>query len=368
MTRILHVISSLVGGGAETQLKLLMEKSRDKNLEVGVIFLYDDKELSDRRGITFYKLSRGRKMDLIGLSKRIFRAIDDFKPDLIHTWLPEIMCIPAALYARQIGIPCLGAQRRSLAKNVGWRCKLRDIFIPINHLLNERVVTNFSHDNEPFYIKFILDRRMATTVRNGLENCHILNPKVGSFLREEAFKLIFVGRLVKHKNVDLLISAISELIADGLDVQLSIYGEGVERDTLHEQATRLGLIKSNAIEFCGYSSKWRDHSSPYDCFVLPTSAEGMPNVLIEAMSAGLPTITTSIYEISSFVENRVQSLLVEPESSESIVAGIKEVMSDLQLRGRLINGGSDLAKTFSVDSMAESYFCIYSEMLGRQAY
>ena len=61
MTRILHVISSLVGGGAETQLKLLMEKSRDKNLEVGVIFLYDDKELSDRRGITFYKLSRGRK-------------------------------------------------------------------------------------------------------------------------------------------------------------------------------------------------------------------------------------------------------------------------------------------------------------------
>lgn len=361
--RILHIISALSGGGAETQIKLLLKSLCERNCDVGVLFLRDDDEFNDRHGISFYKISRGNKFNLFSLSSRIFSVIDDFKPDLVHTWLPEILCIPAALYSRYNGIPCLSSQRRSLAHNMNLMCKFRDIFIPINHIIANRVVTNFSYENEPFLIKYILKKRMAKIIPNAVQD--VINKRniTSNFLKKDSFKLIYVGRLVPHKRVDLLIKAVAEIVSMGLNVQLSIYGEGVANDELLGLADKLDLIKNDKVEFCGYCSTWTSFATAYDCFVLPTTAEGMPNVLIEAMSLGLPTVTTSIYEISSLVMNKKHSLLVNPDSLRSLVIGIREIMLDSQLRQRIINGGMDLSNSFSVSKMADSYYSIYTEML-----
>lgn len=116
--RILHITSALVGGGAETQLKLLMRGLADRGHEVGVVFLYDDPDFKERDGIKCFQIERGTKLDFSGLCSRIAAAINEFAPDVVHTWLPEIMTSPAVLHCRRSGIPCLSAQRRSLRESL----------------------------------------------------------------------------------------------------------------------------------------------------------------------------------------------------------------------------------------------------------
>ena len=110
--RILHVNYALVGGGAETQLKMLMNGLVKNGHDVGVIFIKDDVSFKNRKGISFC-IPRGKKWGFLRLYKHIGEAISVFKPDVVHAWLPEFMTIPTTLYCKIHSIPCVSAQRRA---------------------------------------------------------------------------------------------------------------------------------------------------------------------------------------------------------------------------------------------------------------
>lgn len=105
----------------------------------------------------------------------------------------------------------------------------------------------------------------------------------------------FVGRLVKLKGVDLLISAFADLLVKNPHLTLQIVGDGEERGSLEKQVQSLGL--EGVVEFLGFQEKEeiQQRLLPFwDVFVNPSLQEGLPTTVIEALFAQCITVATDV--------------------------------------------------------------------------
>ena len=92
----------------------------------------------------------------------------------------------------------------------------------------------------------------------------------------------------------------------------------------------------------------------YDLFVLPTlPGEGIPRVLLEAMAAGLPIVTTRVAGIPSLIEHERNGILVDEPTPQAIGGAIERVMSNGALRRALIAGGYETARAHTLEAQAE---------------
>jgi len=130
--------------------------------------------------------------------------------------------------------------------------------------------------------------------------------------------LVFVGRLAPVKGLRVLIEALLARPRD--DVRLSVVGDGTERPALEAMAAPLG----EAVQFTGYQSQEEVARilTTADAFVLPSFAEGVPVVLMEALAAGLPVIATRITGVPELVEDGVAGLLVTPGNATALIDAI----------------------------------------------
>jgi glycosyltransferase involved in cell wall biosynthesis len=135
---------------------------------------------------------------------------------------------------------------------------------------------------------------------------------------DQRLHLVFVGRLAPVKGLRVLIEAL--LAARRTDVRLTIVGDGEERATLEAMAAPLG----EAVRFTGYQSQEEVAGilATAHAFVLPSFAEGVPVVLMEALAAGLPVIATRITGVPELVEDGVSGLLVPPGDAQALAAAI----------------------------------------------
>lgn len=138
--------------------------------------------------------------------------------------------------------------------------------------------------------------------------------------------LVVVGRLAAVKGVAVLIEAMARL--DIPDLHLTLVGDGPERAALETLARDRG-VKAR-ITFAGYktSAEVARILSTADAFVLPSFAEGLPVVLMEAMATGLPVIATQIAGIPELVRDGENGRLVPPGNVDALARAIGEVLSD----------------------------------------
>ena len=139
-------------------------------------------------------------------------------------------------------------------------------------------------------------------------------------------KMLFVGRLVYQKGLDLLIRALGELT--DLPWQLCLVGDGPHRPALENLAADLGI--ANRIEFKGWVGKDVVNQIYQDSnlFVFPSRHEGMPNAVLEAMASGLPVIASNIAGNEELVVHGKTGFLVPPENTAALVKAIKNLISD----------------------------------------
>jgi len=169
----------------------------------------------------------------------------------------------------------------------------------------------------------------------------------------DTLQMLYVGRLSYEKGLEYVIHAVQHLVRDNISVKLLICGEGPERNKLETLVCEMGL--SNYVEFCGFIS-WGDKLSDMylssDVFVLPSLSEGVPKVLLEAMSKGLPVIATSVGGIPDIIKNMDNGMLVSSKSSEEIVKSVKTLIENSTLREKLINNGYEFAKEHTLKKQA----------------
>ena len=145
---------------------------------------------------------------------------------------------------------------------------------------------------------------------------------------DKKVKLISVARLREKKGFIYLIDAIQILKDRGIPINLTIIGEGPERQRLEKRIETLGL--KNNIQLIGAVShqEVRDYLQDSDIFVLPciiasdNSRDGIPNVILEAMAMELPVISTWVSAIPEAVEHEKTGLLVHPKDPEGIANAV----------------------------------------------
>ncbi len=181
-------------------------------------------------------------------------------------------------------------------------------------------------------------------------------------------RVLYIGRLVPEKGQTVLLEAIAELVGEGLDVELTLAGDGALKPQLERLAADLGI--ADRVEFPGAvgQEELRDLYETATAFCLPSFGEGVPVVLMEAMAMEVPVLSTRIAGIPELIEHGRGGLLVAPGRADQLTAALSELLSDLELHRRLAQDGREkVLAEFDAERSAEQLRDLLVEMLGEPA-
>lgn len=205
-----------------------------------------------------------------------------------------------------------------------------------------------------------MSEKEILTIPNGVD---LTTYKPGGEKRaSESVKLLYAGRVSMEKRLDLLIETLAEL--KHLNWKLQIVGEGPLLKNLKRQVIRNELVER--IEF----SSWKRREElvkiyqQADVFVFPSTSEGMPNVVLEAMACGLPVITSRIPGCEELVEDGVNGFLIEPLNKDQLKAALIKLISSPEQRGQLGEQSISKAKAYSWERVGQSYFELLQRIAG----
>lgn len=174
--------------------------------------------------------------------------------------------------------------------------------------------------------------------------------------------LLGMGWLIRRKGFDLLLRSFASVVRSGHDLNLLLLGEGEERASLEAQVEDLGL--SGRVFLPGY------HADPYpllsraEAFVLSSRNEGLPTVLLEAMSLGVPVVAFDCPSgPSEILDKGRYGLLVPPEDHSSMASAIGNVLSSPTLRSRCRSLGLERAMRYDARAVARQFEDLFLEAL-----
>jgi glycosyltransferase involved in cell wall biosynthesis len=159
--------------------------------------------------------------------------------------------------------------------------------------------------------------------------------------RAGAIRVLFVGRLVEAKGAPLLLDAVAELSRRGLQANVVLVGDGPLRSALQQQAESLGI--AGAITFAGAVGHDRlsDFYEEADVFCLPSFAEGVPVVLMEAMATALPVVATNIAGIPELIDHDVSGILIPPGRVDLLADALLRLAEAPELRKMMGKAGRE---------------------------
>ena len=183
-------------------------------------------------------------------------------------------------------------------------------------------------------------------------------------------RLLTVSRIDPRKGLRALPEAVAALVAGGHDVTLDLVGPTIgkigdqEQDHIAAAAGRLGVSERMVLRGAVPLDELMPLYQDYDAFVLPTQpGEGIPRVLMEAMAAGLPVVTTSVSGIAGLIRHGENGLLMADASAASVVKAVQTLLADPALRRRLIDGGYRTARAHTLERQAAEMMGVVSREL-----
>lgn len=165
--------------------------------------------------------------------------------------------------------------------------------------------------------------------------------------------ILTVCTLSPVKGVDYLIRASAQLISSGHDHLLRIVGPSRNDYHLQLQALVEQLGIADSVEFTGPIFSGPQLQRTYDdadVFVLPSLSEGTPKVILEAMSRGLPVISTDVGAVGDLVDHERTGLLVSSHSAEALATALQRLICDTELRVRIAREGLEFARSMTVEA------------------
>ncbi len=180
---------------------------------------------------------------------------------------------------------------------------------------------------------------------------------------EGATVLLSVGRLSREKGHSELLKAFASVLRNNPQIRLCLLlvGDGPEAIRLRRLSAELHL--DNHVHFMGHQNSVRVFYDAADIFVLPSHSEGSPNVLLEAIDAGLPTIATAVGGIPEIVTNEASALLVPPGDVDALTAAISRLVTDKSLQDRLRKTAKVVLSHHSPERYFQNISAIFEEVI-----
>ena len=180
----------------------------------------------------------------------------------------------------------------------------------------------------------------------------------------DELEILTVGRAVKRKGFQYLIMALPEIISRAaVPFHVTIVGTGPYLQELIKLTEEIGV--EEYVQFLGLVDHNEVHNvyQGADVFILPSLAEGMPNVILEAMASGLPIITTDTGGTKELVNDN--GIIIPLRDSKAIADAILNLFDTLGLRKKMGIRSREIAESLSWKNVAQDYFKIYEEITNK---
>lgn len=167
----------------------------------------------------------------------------------------------------------------------------------------------------------------------------VYHPPVEPRQHDGPLRALAVGRLVTLKGFHVLIDAVADLRRNGVDVEVRIIGQGPDEGALRQHVAETGL--QDLVHLVGPVGQddILEHYHWADVYLMTSFMEGLPVVLMEAMSTELPVISTAVSAVSELVHDGRNGLLIRMARTDQLAAAIAELASSADLRRRMGRAG-----------------------------
>jgi len=173
--------------------------------------------------------------------------------------------------------------------------------------------------------------------------------------RDGPLRLLCVARLIERKGLQFLLPALGSLHRDGHRFELRIIGDGPMRARLERMVAAEGLQDCVAIDGAIAHEKLPEVYRAADLLVLPSLAEGMPNVVLEAISSGLPVVGTRVPGMAELVQAGENGWLVAAGDADALRAALAEALTAGPRLGQMGRTSRHLACEMSWSRVAQAY-------------
>lgn len=175
--------------------------------------------------------------------------------------------------------------------------------------------------------------------------------------------VIFVSRLIERKGLQFLIETLAGLNRNGVLFNLMVVGDGPMRAQLEAQVNDTGL--TDRVQFLGLRDRAElpDIYRQGDMFCLPSSSEGMANVVLEAMATGLPVVTTAVPGTGELVQDGVNGFVIEKPDANLLRDPLNILLTDKKMRMRLGQESRRRSEEFAWSKMAAMYIEMYQNLI-----
>lgn len=351
--RIMHVSFHLQGGGAERQLQILATECLKNGADVAVFCVSPVGGEALAKDIQLFVYDRAGKLDFGIFSAALF-AVRTFQPDVLHVWLPPAITIPAMIASALARVPCVFSYRNVMH----FRRFLDVIEFFVAFSFSKKIVSNCSVERSSLAYRFLFRIKSGVCIPNAVST-----PPVGvrsvTDKANDTVRIIFVGRLVPQKNWRCLLEALG-MLDNGVNWSLSICGEGEDRRDAEQLCLELNIAKR--VSFLGYRKDALELMSDSDILVLPSWHEGMPNVLLESFSVGLPALVSDIPEHKAIVNGTGAAVLFDPSNPNDLHMKISALVHDREHLATLRERGLQVIKEYSPDRMVQRYLNVYRDI------
>jgi glycosyltransferase involved in cell wall biosynthesis len=353
--RVLHTIHSLAGGGAERQLLLLCQLSATTSFEMAVFYVKDAGIDVSKIDMTFYRSATSNRFN-IGIVPSLHRAIKNFRPHVIHAWLPPSVSIPTMALARIHHRPCLFSYRNAMS----FHGLLTRIEFGLAWLAADRIVANNPVSHSARQYQRLFDQKNGVVIHNAVLVDAKHRKELGKREMPTQFEILFVGRIEKQKNWSCLIQSL-ELLPPTMPWHLTVCGDGHQRVAMATMVESLG--KTKQVSMCGYQQDIHLIMQKADVLVLPSLYEGMPNVLLEALTLGVPCVASDIPAHRFIDGGRKCVRMFNPFAPAELAECLVDVFNCPELSIEMVKAGIDVAKEFARELMIQKYVALYESMI-----
>ena len=286
-------------------------------------------------GLRVFTVSERRRWDTAALPQ-LRRIVAEYQPDIL-----ESRNVKSHFLVRMLG---LHQERPWLAWNHGYTAQdwLDRAYSQLDRWSLHgafRVVTVCGPFAEELERRGI-DKSKITILHNFVKPFVPATPEEVEELRgklgvHDKAVILAVGRLSSEKGPANLLQAAALLdkMSDVPDFRIVIVGDGPEKENVIRLTSRLGIEKRIAME--GYQTEVRPYYSLGTMLALPSRSEGSPNVVLEAMAAGLPIAATAVGGVPEILEDGVTGLMVPPDNPQALADAMLRILRDKELALRL---------------------------------
>ena len=366
--RLLKFLTNFNIGGTERQFVQLAQKIDPNRFDLHV-------SCFDRTGsflpaiearavpLTEYSIRRLYSPSTLRAQWQFARYLRENQIHIVHTYgfYPNFFAVPAA---RLAGVPVVIASIRdtgevlepSKRRAQKAACRLATHVLANADAVRDRLIQDG------------YDGSKISVIRNGIVPVHTERLERGGPIRREfgipddAPILLVLSRLNALKGIPYLLEAMPSILAKFPKTRLLIVGDGAERQTLEGQAESLGLKR--AVIFTGFRLDVPNLLRETSISVLPSLSEGLSNVLIESMAAGIPAVSTTVGGNFEVIRDGVTGFLVPPKSSSELSRAILLLLNDPEMAENMGKVGVlHIRQRFSIDRALHETEQLYTSLL-----